>query len=170
MRTRLPDELTRIRTDMRKSFAKISLLAVNAGLFLSPSAATLEIARNLSPRELLGELSLLGTRVVFYGARASDRGFVRELREAADGNRHLVLDARDPGREMSREKSCALVGCEESDVGLLRPGVFSVASRSADLSLKTVSDYVSNFDGEAVFEEVGNLVVDSKRAAGRRFP
>lgn len=169
MKKRPPDDLTRIRTDMRKSFARISLLAVNSGLFLRPSAATLEIARNLSPRELLRELSLLGTRVVFYGARASDSGFVRELRGEIDGNRHLVLDARGPGREMSREKSCALVGREESDVGLLRPGVFSVASRSAALSLKMVSDYVSNFDGEAVFEEVGNLVVDSKRAAGKRL-
>ena len=170
MGKRLPDDLTRIRTDMRKSFAKISLLAVNAGLFPGPSAAALETARNLSPRDILRELSLLGARVVFYGARASERGFVRELRGEIDGNRHLVLDARDPGREMSREKSCALVGREDSDVGLLRTGVFSVASRSADLSLKMVSDYVSNFDGEAVFVEVGNLVVDSKRAAGKRLP
>ena len=165
MRKPLPDDLTRIRTDMRRSFAKVSLLAVNAGLFAEPSAETLEIAENLSPGELLRELSPLGVRVVFYGRAASGGGFLRGLRGTIDENRHLVLDAPGPGRDIPGEGSCALVGCEKSDVGLLRPGVFCVASRSADLSLRMVSDYVSNFDGESVFVEVGNLVVNSRRGA-----
>ena len=163
MRKPLQDDLTRIRTDMRRSFAKVSLLAVNAGLFLGPSGETLEIAGNLSPEELLTELSPLGVRVVFYGPAASGCGFVRGLRGRIEENPRVVLDARSPGRGVGGEESCALVGCEKSDVGLLRPGIFSVASRSADLSLKMVSDYVSNFDGESVFVEVGNLVVNSRR-------
>lgn len=165
MKKPLPDDLTRIRTDMRRSFAKVSLLAVNAGLFAEPCAETLEIPENLSPEELLRELPLLGVRVVFYGREASGRGFVRGLRGAIDENRHLVLDAPRSARDVRGDGSCALVGCEKSDVGLLRPGMFSVASRSADLSLRMVSDYVSNFDGESVFVEVGNLVVDSGRGA-----
>lgn len=165
MKKPLPDDLTRIRTDMRRSFAKVSLLAVNAGLFAEPCAETLEIAENLSPEELLRELSRLGVGVVFYGREASGRGFLRGLRGAIEENRHTVLDARRPGPDVRGGGSCVLIGCEKSDVGLLRPGIFSVASRSADLSLKMVSDYVSNFDGESVFVEVGNLVVHSRRGA-----
>lgn len=138
---------------------------MNAGLFAEPCAETLEIPGNLSPEELLRELSRLGVGVVFYGREASARGFLRGLRGAVEENRHTVLDEPRHGRDVRGDGPCALVGCEKSDVGLLRPGIFSVASRSADLSLKMVSDYVSNFDGESVFVEVGNLIVDSRREA-----
>ena len=61
------------------------------------------------------------------------------------------------------KKDCVLLGSELSDIDFFLSGVFSVVPNSAPLDLRMVSSYVSNFDGEAVFTELGNLIVNSKR-------
>ena len=162
MRKKTPDDLTRIRTDIRKSFARASSLLVNAGLFV-PSPHDVRAAESLSSAELLRKLSLMNTKVVFYGREASSCAFVKGLGAAVGDNGHAVAGSETLTESLLEEKPLILICCEMSDVDFFRPCVFSVAPRSAPLSVRMRSSYVSNFDGESVFREVGSLAVRSKR-------
>lgn len=147
---------------MEKRFREATCLLINVAVFDFASSGDLGIPENLSPPELLRELGSLGVEIVFYGSGdgdfASTSGFGNLIEEAGHriaGDRAYVLDRA--GR-----KDCVLLGSEISDIDFFLSGVFSVVPNSAPLDLKTVSDYVSNFDGEAVFTELGNLIVSSK--------
>lgn len=157
-----PDDLTKIRTDIRKSFAKASSLLVNVGLFV-PSPHDVPAAENLPCPELMRELGAMNTRVVFYGRGASSSAFMDGLAGVIAENGHAVRDSEIPTEDMMGKKPLILICCETSDVDFFLPGVFSVTPRSAPLSVRMRSSYVSNFDGEAVFREMGNLAVRSKR-------
>lgn len=157
-----PDGLTKIRTDIRKSFAKASSLLVNAGLFVS-SPHDVPAAENLSCPELMRELGMMNTMVVFYGRGASSSAFVDGLAGVITETGHAVKDSETPTEDLMEKKPLILICCEMSDIDFFLPGVFSVAPRSAPLSVRMRSSYVSNFDGESVFREVGSLAVRSKR-------
>ena len=163
MRKRRTDVLTRIRTDMEKRFREAACLLVNVGLFDSASGGDLGIPENLSAPELLRELRSLEVQVVFYGSCggdfASESGFGGLIEE----NGHRVTADRAYVMDRAGRNDCVLLGCELSDIDFFLSGVFSAATASAPLDLKTVSGYVSNFDGEAAFTELGNLIVNSKR-------
>lgn len=148
---------------MEKRFREATCLLVNVGVFDSVSSGDLGIAENLSPPELLQEFCSLGVEIIFYGSGGGDfvstigfGGLIEESGHRMNADRTYVL-----GR--MGEKDCVLLGSELADIDFFLSGVFSVAPASAPLDLKTVSSYVSNFDGEAVFTELGNLIVNSKR-------
>ena len=157
------DVLTRIRTDMEKMFREATTLLVNVGVFARPSSGDLGVPGNLSVPELLGEFYSLGTEIVFYGSGGGHFASTSGFGDLIEKNGHRVTEDRGYVRNRAERKDCILLGSEVSDIDLFCCGVFSVAPVSAPLDLRMVSNYVSNFDGEAVFTELGNLIVNSKR-------
>ena len=165
MRKRRTDILTRIRTDMEKMFREATVLLVNVGVFARPSCGDLGLAENLSAPELLGEFRSLGTEIVFYGSGGGDFISTSGFGGLIEKNGHRFTEDRGYVRNRAGKKGCVLLASEVSDIDLFHSGGFSVAPSSAPLDLRMVSNYVSNFDGEAVFTELGNLIVNSKRGA-----
>lgn len=163
MRKRRTDVLTRIRTDMEKRFREASCLLVNVGVFDFAVGGGLEIPENLSLPELLREFRSLETEIVFYGSGGGDLASATGFGDLIEESGHRVTADRAYVLSSAGKKDCVLLGSELSDIDFFLSGVFSVAPASAPLDLKTVSSYVSNFDGEEVFTELGNLIVNSKR-------
>ena len=147
---------------MEKRFREATCLLVNVGVFDSTSSGDLGIPENLSSPELLRELGSLGAEIVFYGSGDGDFTSTNGFGGLIEENGHRITDDRSYVLGRAGRGDCVLLGSELSDIDFLLSGVFSVAPASAPLDLKTVSDYVSNFDGEAVFTELGNLIVNSK--------
>ena len=147
---------------MDKRFREAASLLVNVEVFASPSSGDLGIPGNLSLPELLRELHSLGVEIVFYGSGNGDFASTSGFGGLIEKNGHRVTGDRGYVRERVGNKDCVLLGSEVSDVEFFLSGVFSVTPRSAPLDLRMVSSYVSNFDGEAVFAELGNLIVNSK--------
>lgn len=147
---------------MEKRFRKSTCLLVNVGVFASPSSDDLGIPQNLSSPELLRELHLLGIEIVFYGSGSGDFASTSGFGDLIKKNGHRVTDDHGYVRERVGRNDCVLLGSEVSDIDFLLSGVFSASPCSAPLDLRMVSNYVSNFDGEAVFMELGNLIVNSK--------
>ena len=154
--------MTKIRTDMEEGFRKATSLLVNVGVFASPSSGDLGIPENLSSPELLRELHSLGIEIVFYSSGSGDFASTSGFGDLIEKNGHRVTDDHRYVRERVERKDCVLLGSEVSDIDFFLSGVFSVTPCSAPLDLRMVSSYVSNFDGEAVFNELGNLIVNSK--------
>ncbi|MXZ48719.1 MAG: hypothetical protein F4Z13_05655 [Candidatus Dadabacteria bacterium] len=148
---------------MEKKFHEVTCLLVNVAVFDSASSGDLGIPENLSAPELLQELRSLEVEIVFYGPGArhfvSTNGFGGLVEE----NGHLITADRAYVLDSVGRKDSVLLGSELSDIDFFLSGIFSVSPSSAPLDLKAVSSYVSNFDGEAVFTELGNLIVNSKR-------
>ena len=163
MRKRRTDVLTRIRTDMEKMFREATCLLVNVRVFDSASSGDLGIPENLSAPELLQEFRSLGAEIVFYGSGDGDFASTSGFGDLIEENGHRITDDRAYVLDRAGKKDCVLLGSELPDIDFFLSGVFSVAPNSAPLDLKTVSSYVSNFDGEEVFTELGNLIVNSKR-------
>ena len=149
---------------MEKMFREATCLLVNVRVFDSASSGDLGIPENLSPPELLREFRSLGAEIVFYGSGGGDFPSTSGFGDLIEENDHRITDDRAYVLDRAGGKDCVLLGSELSDIDFFRSGVFSVVPSSAPLDLKTVSSYVSNFDGEAVFTELGNLIVNSKRA------
>ena len=59
-------------------------------------------------------------------------------------------------------KDIVLLGAELSDIEIARLSSFSIATASSPLELKMNSDFVSNFSGIDVFQEIGNLILNAK--------
>ena len=150
---------------MDKMFRETITLLVNVGVFARPSSGDLVVPENLSAPELLGEFYSLRTEIVFYGSGDGDFASTSGFGDLIQKNGHSVTEDSGYVRNRVEEKDCVLLGSEVSDIDLFCSGVFSVVPISAPLDLRMVSDYVSNFDGEAVFTELGNLIVNSKRGA-----
>ncbi len=148
---------------MEKRFREATCLLVNIAVFESASVGDLGIPENLSPPELLREFSSLGAEIVFYGSGDGDFASTIGFRGLIEQNGHRITADRAYVLHKTEKKDCVLLGSELSDIDFFLSGVFSVAPASAPFDLKTVSSYVSNFDGEAVFTELGNLIVNSKR-------
>ncbi len=163
MQKRRTDVLTKIRKDMEKSFSEAASLLVNTGLFSPVYGGEFEIPENLSARELLFELRSLDTDIVFYGSESGDFPLKSGFGNLIEQNGHHITDNYDYVENILREKKCVLIGSEISDIDFFLPRVFSIATCSAPLDLKMISSYVSNFDGESVFVEIGNLIVNSKK-------
>ena len=147
---------------MDNRFREAASLLVNVGVFASPSSGDLGIPGNLSSPELLRELHSLGIEIVFYGSGDGDFASTSGFGGLIEKNGHRVTGDRGYVQERVGNKDCVLLGSEVSDIEFFLSGVFSVTPRSAPLDLRMVSSYVSNFDGEAVFAELGNLIVNSK--------
>jgi len=162
LRKRRTDVLTKIRTDMEGRFREATCLLVNVAVFDSTSNGDLRVPENLSPPELLREFRSLGAEIVFYGSDAGDFASTSGFGGLIEENGHRITDDRAYVLGRAGKKDCVLLGSELADIDFFLSGVFSVAASSAPLDLKRVSSYVSNFDGEAVFTELGNLIVNSK--------
>ena len=147
---------------MDKRFREATSLLVNVGLFASPSNGDLGIPHNLSSSELLLEFHSLGIEIVFYGSGGGDFASRSGFGDLIEKNGHSVTDDHGYVLERVGRKDCVLLGSEISDIDFFLSGVFSAAPCSAPLDLRMVSSYVSNFDGETVFTELGNLIVNSK--------
>ena len=147
---------------MDKRFRKTTCLLVNVGVFASTSSGDLGIPQNLSSPGLLRELHSLGIEIVFYGSGSGDFASTSGFGDLIEKNGHRVTNDHGYVRERVGGKDCVLLGSEVSDIDFFLSGVFSAAPCSAPLDLRMVSNYVSNFDGEAVFMELGNLIVNSK--------
>ena len=156
----------RIRTDMEKIFSGMNCLLVNVGVFSSVSGEDLGISANLSPHEILSEFRSLDTEIVFYGLGAEDFASTSDFGDMITKNGHSVTDNRAYVRTKANAGGCVVLSSELSDMDIFHQDVFSVTPVSASLDLKAVANYVSNFNGEAVFTELGNLIVSSK--SGRR--
>lgn len=150
---------------MEKIFRGAAALLVNVGVFARPSSGELGVPEDLSVREILGEFHSLGTEIVFYGSGSRDFVSTIGFGDLIEKNGHRVTQDRSYVCDRVEKKDCVLLGSEISDIDLFCSGVFSVAPKSAPLDLRMVSNYVSNFDGEAVFAELGNLIVNSKKGA-----
>lgn len=148
---------------MEKSFREANCLLVNVAMFDSASSGDLGIPENLSPAELLPEFRSLGAEIVFYGSGGRDFASASGFGGLIEENGHRITDDRAYIMDRAGKKDCVLLGSELADIDFFLSAVFSVAPASAPLDLKTVSSYVSNFDGEAVFTELGNLIVNSKK-------
>lgn len=155
--------MTRIRTDMKERFREATSLLVNVGVFTHPSSGDPEIPENLSPHELLGEFHSLYIEIIFYGSGGGDFVSISGFGDLIEKNGHRVTEDHGYVRDMVEKKNCVLLSSEISDIDFFLSGGFSVAPSSAPLDLRMVSSYVSNFDGEAVFTELGNLIVNSKK-------
>ena len=147
---------------MEGRFREATSLLVNVGVFASQSNGDLGVPQNLSSPELLRELHSLGVEIVFYGFGGGGFASASGFGDLIEKNGHRVTDDHDYVRERVGKKDCVLLGSELSDIDFFLPGVFSATPRSAPLDLRMVSSYVSNFDGEPVFNELGNLIVNSK--------
>ena len=147
---------------MEQRFREATCLLVNVGVFASPSNGDLGIPQNLSLPELLQEFHSLGIEVVFYGSGSGDFASASGFGDLIEKNGHRVTDDHGYVRERVGGKDCVLLGSELSDIDFFLSGVFAATPRSAPLDLRMVSSYVSNFDGETVFTELGNLIVNSK--------
>lgn len=148
---------------MEKMFREATCLLVNVRVFDSASSGDLGIPENLSSPELLREFRSLGAEIVFYGSGGGEFASTNGFGDLIEENGHRITDDRACVLERAGKKDCVLLGSELSDIDFFLSGVFSVAPNSAPLDLKMVSSYVSNFDGEAVFTELGNLIINSKR-------
>ena len=164
MRKHSKDVLTRIRTDMEKMFREATTLLVNVGVFARPSSGDLGIPGNLSAPETSWGVPFPSYRDRFLWLRG--RGFCFDERVRGPDRKK-----RPPCHRRSRlmfgtgrKKKTAYCSARKSPTLIYSvPGFFSVAPSSAPLDLRMVSNYVSNFDGETVFTELGNLIVNSKR-------
>lgn len=148
---------------MEKKFREATCLLVNVAVFDSASGGDLGIPENLSAPELLQELRSLEVKIVFYGSGDGDFVSTNGFGGLIEENDHQITADRSYVLDSVGRKDSVLLGSELSDVDFFLSGVFSVSPSSAPLDLKAVSSYVSNFDGEAVFTELGNLIVNSKR-------
>lgn len=148
---------------MEKKFRETACLLVNVAVFDSASGGGLGIPENLSAPELLRELHSLEVEIVFYGSGGGDFVSTNGFGGLIEENGHRMTVDRACVLDRVGRKDSVLLACELSDIDFFLSGVFSVSPASAPLDLKTVSSYVSNFDGEAVFTELGNLIVNSKR-------
>ncbi len=157
------DVLTRIRTDVEEKLRRATCLLVNVAVFNSVSSGNLGIAENFFASELLEELCSLEVEIVFYRSAARDFVSTNKLDNLIERNGHCIIDDRACVMDRLEKDDCVLLSPEPSDIDLFLPGNFSVVPSSAPLDLKTVSSYVSNFEGEVVFTELGNLIVSSKR-------
>ena len=147
---------------MKERFREATCLLVNVGVFASPSSGDLGIPENLSSPELLQEFHSLGVEVVFYDFGGGDFASTSGFGDLIEKNGHRVTDDHGYVRERVTRKDCVLLGSELSDIDFFLSGVFFATPRFAPLDLRMVSNYVSNFDGEPVFTELGNLIVNSK--------
>lgn len=147
---------------MEQRFREATCLLVNVGVFASPSNGDLGIPQNLSLPALLQEFHSLGIEVIFYDFGGGDFASASGFGDLIEKNGHRVTDNHGYVRERVGRKDCVLLGSELSDIDFFLSGVFSATPRSAPLDLRMVSSYVSNFDGEVVFTELGNLIVNSK--------
>lgn len=147
---------------MERRFREANSLLVNIEVFVFPSSGELVIPQNLSSPELLREFHSLGIEIVFYGSGGGDFASTSCFGDLIEKNGHSVTDDHGYVRERVGRKDCVLLGSEISDIDFFLSGGFSVAPCSAPLDLRMVSSYVSNFDGEPVFKELGNLIVNSK--------
>ncbi len=59
------------------------------------------------------------------------------------------------------KKKYIVIASDISDKKLINSSLFSITPFSVDLNVKMISSYVSNFDAEDVFVEVGNLIYNS---------
>ena len=147
---------------MERMFREATSLLVNVGVFSSVSGCDLGISGNLSAHEILSEFRSLDIEIVFYGSGAGDFASTSGFGDMIGKNGHSVTENRSCVHARAGGEKCVVLGLELSDMDLFLPGSFSVTPGSAPLDLKAVADYVSNFDGEAVFTELGNLIVSIK--------
>ena len=147
---------------MEERFREATCLLVNVAVFGAASDGA-PGAGNLSSPEILREFRLLGAEIVFYGPGAGGFASASGFGSLIEENGHRVTEDSACVLDRTGRKDCVLLGAELSDIDFFLSGVFSVAPSSAPLDLKTVSSYVSNFDGEAAFAELGTLIADSKR-------
>ena len=149
---------------MEKMFREATTLLVNVGVFACPSSGDLGVPGNLSAPELLGEFRSLGTEIVFYGSGGGDFASTSGFGDLIEKNGHRVTE--DPGyvRKQGGEKKTAYCSARKSPTLIYSvPGFFPSRQALLHLTSEWSLSYVSNFDGEAVFTELGNLIINSKR-------
>ena len=146
--------LNKIRTDIASLFSKNRLLTVNADLFSIECEADnyYKDIWQFNSKELFSELKNVGVKVFFYG---SECPFIKQNRKLIEQNNHEVLSSED----LDLNDGFIIISPNFSDKPIVTKSEFSVTSPSAPLELKMISSYVSNFDGEYVFREIGNLFV-----------
>ncbi len=157
------ENLDVIRTDIRKIFLRVSLFAVNAGLFSTGGNPRPRIREEGFSGEIFRQMRLLGTDVVFYSCESGQCDFLSTHAAALKRNGHTVLKDREGVSGKLEKVDCVIIGSEESDIDFFPLAAFRTAPISAPLLLKAESDYVSNYDGESAFTEIADLIVNSKK-------
>ena len=154
-----------VRTDITRRLRSAKLLLINLSVFgektenpdygtiweYEPGILTEELES--SGVDLLGFRS--GSRVALKTANSLK---IRNISVKADKKKNLLKQLEGN----YSFKDIVLLGAELSDIEIARLSSFSIATASSPLELKMNSDFVSNFSGIDVFQEIGNLILNAK--------
>ena len=154
-----------LRSDISRKLRSAKLLLVNLSVFgektESPDYGTIW---KYEPGMLTEELESAG--VDLLGFRSGSRVPLKTANSLKIRNISVKADKKkDLLKQLDGNysfKDIVLLGAEQSDIEIARLSSFSIATASSPLELKMDSDFVSNFSGIDVFQEIGNLILNAK--------
>ena len=154
-----------VRTDITRKLRSAKLLLINLSVFGEKNENTdygtiWDYETGALPEELKSSgVDLLGfrsgSRVPLKTAKSLK---IRNISVKADKKKDLLKQLEGN----YSFKDIVLLGAELSDIEIARLSSFSIATASSPLELKMESDFVSNFSGIDVFQEIGNLILNAK--------
>ncbi|MGH7884481.1 MAG: hypothetical protein ACRENO_02155 [Thermodesulfobacteriota bacterium] len=147
--------LNRIRKDIKNNFSKTDIMLVNTAIFSYCNICEYD------PRSLLSELRKVNIVIFFYDGN-SNCLFIKHNIELIQQNGHKIFTTDSLFQSQIDGSNFLITACDISDIPLVQKSLFSISSFSSPLELRMISSYVSNFDGEKLFKEVGNLLVKSR--------
>lgn len=155
-----------LRSDISRKLSSVSLFLINLKIFgiKTDNNEYGKIWEN-GPGEIKTLLESSGVEIAGYRSsrkiptKASDKLGIRSILFNGGSKSELFTKL---GRHYSFKKT-VIIGDEPGDIELIRLSGFSVTTANSPLELKMESDYVSNFSGIEVFEEVGNLILNAKK-------
>lgn len=156
--------LNKIRKDIYNIFNKNDLFLVNSNLFITESTTNSyhENTWEFDSKSLFSELKNVGLSILFYGKNPYQCSFIKQYVKIIEQNDHRVLFLNDIEQIKINSEDYLIATDQISDKSMVAQSSFSITSYSSPLELKMISNYVSNFNGEDVFEEIGNLLVRSR--------
>ena len=155
--------LYKIRSDILKSFRRANYLWVNTKIF-STFYNEQTIFKNiwkLNFDNILLDLNNLGKKIIFYNYKESECTLIEHKYNIIKQNGHIIVAGNGLEEDKYSIQKSVIIAYDLSDEKLMKKSLFSIIPSSSDLDTKMISSYVSNFDNEAVFIEVGNLIYNS---------
>ncbi|NIP31402.1 MAG: hypothetical protein GTO02_17585 [Candidatus Dadabacteria bacterium] len=155
--------LNKIRSDIKKSFSKTKYLLVNSNIFFygSTNGDNSDSSWKLNFESLIVNLKNLDIEIIFYNFDKNRCLLIQHNFTKIKQNGHLVFSKNEFKEHEYYKKKYIVIASDISDKKLINSSLFSITPFSVDLNVKMISSYVSNFDAEDVFVEVGNLIYNS---------
>ncbi len=153
--------LNKIRNDMATLFSTNHHLLVNTDLFSMQCKedSYLKDVWKFDTKSLFSELRNVGVTVFFYGDSPQKCQFIKQNLKLIEQNSHKVFPLKEISESEFTTDGYLVITTEISDQKIVKNSSFSISTSSSPLELKMISNYVSNFDGEYVFKETGNLLL-----------